>query len=334
MLYFAISNIGLAIMMIVVYVRYSKLAITSGHQIKDLKQKIVNEVSEKNALQEQLFTETQGDNERIAQALKEVDEIRKEKEYEMKLRLEADKQIQLALQRTEEVQKRMQDWRIIQDAVMKDAKEEIANLADTISEKMSENYRRAGESNQNLLTEISHNIQQLSSGEKEAVSEMKARKTTRTTSVNDLSNSLIDELVDTMRASGHIANKDFFLSQNFDVNKAKLFLCEIAFINEGKLHIIDFKSNRYLDEYQKDKDANSLQLRFKKYLAYLSNAKYSDSVQKALASSNVAFNDIEIVIALSSESEIALLQKIGCYESALDMGFVVADFDMLNNIIL
>lgn len=351
MIYFAISNLGLAIMMIVIYVRYSKLLISSGRKIKALEKMVASESAEKESLQEQVLTETEGGNERVEKALKEVErirkekesEIREEKEFELKLRLEAEKQIELALQKTEEVQKRMQDWRVIQDAVMKDSKEEIAKLGDDLYQKIREDYRSEVESNKNLLIEISQNISQLSVGKSETKNGIALSRVSESAKVRSKSVSMSDDnvakylmsgLIETMKANGHVANKDFFLAENFDENKVKLFLCEIAFVAEGKLHIIDFKINRYLDEYKKDKDAHSLQLRLRKYLAYLSNKKYSDSVQQALSSSNVDFKKSEIVIALSSDVEIQVIKKIGCYDQALKLGLVVADFDELNDIIL
>lgn len=348
MIYFAISNLGLAIMMIVIYVRYSKLLISSGRKIKGLEEIIATESAEKISLQEQLLTETKEGKEKVDAALKDVEkvrkekesEMRKEKEYEMKLRLEAEKQIELALQKTDEVQKRMQDWRVIQDAVMKDSKEEISKLADSIYEKMSEDFKAEGASNKNLLMGISQNILELTSTEdtpKNAAKQAKPlqkKSIVSSSHIDSVTKSLMAELIEMMQANGHLANKDFFLSENFDSQNTKLFLCEMAFVTKSKLHIIDFKINRYLEEYKKDQDLDSLQLRLKKYLTYLSNTKYAASVQQALSSSNVEFTKSDIVIALPSESEIALIQKAGCYDKALKLGLVIADFDDLNDIIL
>ena len=48
----------------------------------------------------------------------------------------------------------------------------------------------------------------------------------------------IDDLIETMKVSGHLVNKNYFIPANFDSSKSKLLLCEVVFINGNQLCVI------------------------------------------------------------------------------------------------
>ena len=129
MIYIIISNVGLAIMMILVYGRYSRFRIISSGEIKNLKSKLTKEIEERKSVEEKLTQLTKVDGDKIAELIRVSDDLRREKEGEIKIRVEAEKQIEITLQKTEEVQKRIQDWRLIQDATMKDSKDAIVKIS-------------------------------------------------------------------------------------------------------------------------------------------------------------------------------------------------------------
>lgn len=336
-------------MMIIVYGRYSKFRISTASEIRDLRKQLEKEHEEKRVLDEKLLNASKDGNEKVETLLREIDGLRKEKEVEIKLRLEAEKQIELALLRTEEIQKRMQDWRMVQDAVMKDSKDAIVRMGNDLFKKMSDNYKIEVETNKNLIGRVSKSVSDLvdkfssakpmastASGQPAAVS--RTAESSSIPAVDEMTKKLISDLVSTMKASGRLVNKDYFLPANFDEQKAKLMLCEVAFIVSNRLYIIDFKACRYLQEYSgaPDKAAaeNILKQKLEKYFLYLANPKYRESILKVMASTKSKFDKSYITIIVPSKNELQVMKQIRYYEKAHQVGFEVLDFDGINNLVL
>jgi hypothetical protein len=344
MIYIIISNVGLAIMMLIVYARYSKFRLSSASEIKELRNRIDVTVEERKIIEEKLLVETKTDTQKIEVLLREIDELRKDKESEVRLRLEAEKQIELALQKTEEIQKRMSDWRVVQDAVMKDSKEAIIKVGNDLYKKLNESYKNEVETNKNLLGRVSKNITDFF--EKAVVEKPKTPAKAApvkaappiTHAHENVAKKLISDLVETMKASGQMANKEYFLPANFDEQKAKLLFCEVAFINLDKLHILDFKACQYLEEYRHNSDktaaAQILKQRLDKYLAYLGNPKYRESILKVLSSTKAKFDKSEIIIVLPSKDDLRTVKEIHYYDKARKIVADVMDADEINNLIL
>ena len=101
MIYIIISNVGMALMMIIVYLRYSRFRLKTSVEITSLRQKLDKEVGERRDVENQLLTEKKTDSDKIEKLLQEVTDLRKEKEGEIRLRIEAEKQIELALHKTD-----------------------------------------------------------------------------------------------------------------------------------------------------------------------------------------------------------------------------------------
>ncbi len=351
MVFIIISNVGMALMMIIIYARYSKFRLSSSKEIEELHNKISHEIDEKKALQTKQLLDTKADSDKIQELLREVDELRKAKEGEVKLRLEAEKQIELALQKTDEIQKRMHDWSVVQDAVMKDSKDAIVKVGNELFKKLNDSYKNEVETNKNLLGKFSKNISEFfeksvaSVASRPAIAVPAKNSTSQApasaksvkakpTSHEPLSPKLISDLVETMKANGWLANKDYFLASNFDEQKAKLFFCETAFVSLDKLYIIDFKASHYLEEYLHSKDEKVLIQKLDRYLDYLNNPKYLDSILKVLATSNVKFEKSGIVIALASKEELQTLRDINYFEKARKIASEILDVDGVNNLVL
>ncbi len=349
MIYIILSNIGMAVMMMFVYFRYSRFRLSSTSEIRELQQKFDKEYEDKKSVEYKLAQIIKADNDKVEALLREIDEIRKEKEIEVKIRLGAEKQVELALQKTGEISARMKDWSLVQDAAMKDSKDAILKVGNDLYKKLSDSYKVEVETNKNLIGKISKNISdffdKISAGGVVAnvgsvAGAVNVKKSSAETHPEDASKKLIADLVFTMKATGSLANKDYFLPANFDEQKAKLLLCEVAFINAEKLYIIDFKACNYFAEFnqQKDRDKSSaetvLKQKLDKYLAYLGNPKYLDSVLKALSSTKSKFNKNIITIILPSRDEVKIFREMYYYEKAHKAGFEVMDFDGINNLIL
>lgn len=361
MIYIIISNVGMAIMMIFLYFRYSRFRLTSSSEIKELRQKNEAQAEELRNADSKILSSTKNDTEKVESLLREVTELRKEKENEIKLRLGAEKQIELTLQKTNEIERRMNDWRIMQDAVMRDSKDAIMKVGNDLYKKLSDNYKIEVETNKNLIGKVSKNITDFmekisamqhapaaaahqaakpaapAAAHKEAAP---AAPKMQEIQVADPSKKLIADLVETAKASGRMANKDYFLPGNFDEQKAKLMLCEFAFLSGKTLDIIDFKASRYFAEHEQLKVKNKvgadmiLRQKLDKYFAYLENPKYRESIMKVMSSTKAKFEKTAIVIALRSKADLQVIKEIRYFEKAHKMGFEVMDFDGVNNIVL
>lgn len=357
MIYIIISNVGMAIMMIFVYFRYSRFRLSSSAEIKQLRSKIDVQTEEIKDADHKLITATKTANDKVEALLREIDELRKEKENEIKIRLSAEKQIDLTIQKTQAIEKRMQDWTVVQDAVMKDSKEAIVKVGNDLFKKLNDSYKQEIETNKNLLGKVSKNISDffekfstnapatLKNVANKNVARVKpqAAKTAMAVEevrVEDPAKKLVLDLIETMKASGSMVNKDYFIAANFDAQKAKLLLCEIAFIKAEKLYIIDFKSCRYLAEYEQMKAKNksaaeeSLKPKLEKYLAYLTNPKYRDSILKAISASKAKFDKSVIVIVLPSKQDLQVFRETNFYDKAHKSELEVMDFDGINNLVL
>ena len=345
-----LSNIGLAIIMTIVYVRYIRFKISSGLEIKDLYKKIDKEVEGRRDAEEKLSKELIANHTKIEKLLLEIDELRKLKEGEVRLRLETDKQIEIALQKNTDLQQRIKDWSIVQNAAIKDSKEAIIKVGNDLYKKLNDSYKSEVETSKNLIGRVSQNISEFfaKTSHQKTIQNKVEQKTninavplkTASNQISSNTKKIIADFVENMKISGFSVNKDYFLPSNFEEKKSKLFFCEVALIKEKKLHIIDFKSIRYFEEYQSFKNQNkdlaqqTLKQKLDKYLAYLNNQKYCDSIMQAINPSKVKFDNHQIIMALENKSDLQLINEIRYYTKAINLKIAVLDFDQLTNLVL
>lgn len=343
----------MAAMMIFIYFRYSRFRITSADEIKTMREKFSSLEQELKESEHKLLLETKTEADKIQNLLIEIDELRKEKENEVRLRLNAEKQIELTVQKTQDLERMIDDWQLMQDAVMNDCKDAMFKIGNDLYKKLNITYRQETETNKNLVGKLSKNISEFfdkvstaaptpikhapkAHEEKPAITQ----KTHHQSHLDEHTQNLITDLLGTMSAAGKMANKDYFLPANFDEQRAKLMLCELAFATEGKLYLLDFKSCRYVDEYEALKQQNEPQARenlkqkFERYIGYLSNPKYQDSIKKSLLASKVKFDKIIVIAIVPLAEEVKLLKEMGYQSKAHNLGIEILNFDEVNNIIL
>jgi len=337
--------------MIFIYFRYSRFRISTASEIKNLQNKNEQQAQELKDTDHKLLQATKTDNDKIQSLLTEIDELRKEKENEVKLRLNAEKQIELTMQKVEELQKRIDDWRVMQDAVMRDSKDAMFKIGNDLFRKLNDSYKQEVETNKNLIGRVSKTVSEFF--DKFSVGQQTQKKPANLSEsasenhheeqhhvADDTTKKLISDLVEIMKAGGHMVSKNYFMPANFDEQKAKLMLCEMAFVASGKLHIFDFKACRYLVEYNqlaaknKVMAQNTLKQKLDKYLAYLSNPKYRDSIVKVMKASRAQFEKDAITIVVPSIADLQIIKEIRYYEKARKLGLDVLEFDEVNNIVL
>jgi len=354
MIFTIISNVGMALMMIFVYVKYRSFRISSVTEAKNLQEKIEKISQELRESEHRLLIETKTEGDKIQKLLLEIDELRKDKENEVKLRLNAEKQIELTLQKTHDLERMIDDWQLMQDAVMNDCKDAMFKIGNDLYKKLNDTYRQENETNKNMVGKLSKNI--VDFFDKFNVAETAVNKAPKhiantvhaanapqqkhQSHLDEHTKKLISDLLETMNAAGKMSNKDYFLPANFDDHRAKLMLCELVFYDAENLYIIDFKACRYIDEYEARKAKNegearkNLQQKIERYIAYLSNAKYHESIFKALAASRIKIEKTTIIAVVPLADEVKLLKALGYEEKAAKLGIRLLDFNEVNNIII
>ncbi len=350
MIYIILSNVGMAVMMIILYFRYSHFRLSSTAEIKKLRAKCDEQSSALRVADQKLVEETKADLQKIQSLMTEVGELRKDKENEIKLRLTAEKQIDLTLEKMQNLEKRMEDWKTVQDSVMRDSKDAIIKVGNDLFKKLNDSYKHEVETTRNLIGRITKATEDSAKNNPKPISKT-VEKSTKVeaktevvefdlSKVEDTSEKLISDLVEIMKAGGHLVNKDYFLPANFDEQKAKLLLCEIAFVTKETLYLLDFKGCSYLAEFNHIKTKNltaaqnHLRQRFDRYLSYLADAKYRGSIDKVMATTKAKFSKVVSVIALPSSQDLQDLKEIHYHEKAQRIGFQIMDSNGINNIIL
>jgi len=334
-------------MMIIIYLRYSRFRFKTSAEINNLRQKLDKEIRERREVENRLLTEKKTDSDKIEKLFQEVTDLRKEKEGELRLRIEAEKQIDFALHKTNEVQKRMKDWSIIQDAVMRDCKDSIVKIGNDLYKKLYESYKNEVEANKNLLNRVSKNItdffEKISAVQKienqiKPFTANTAKIENSDASANVVINKMVEDLSETMKANGLLVNKDYFLPTNFDSQKAKMFFCEVAFIKFEEFYVLDFKACAYFEEYHANKDRTTafelLKQKIDKYISYIGNDRYRDSILKVMATTKAKFEKNIIVVVVSSKADLQLLRKIGYHDKLHKFTPQIMDFDGVNNLVL
>jgi hypothetical protein len=323
MYYIIVSNVGLIIMMIYVYGRYSTFRISSTREISKLRKNCEEYLEGKQIAEDKLLSESKLESGKIEKLLREIDDLRKDKEAYMTSRFEVEKKLEVALQKAVELQNRLNDRKMIYDVMAGDSDENIVKIGSDLYKKLSESHKAEIEANRELLERVLANSKEFF--EKNTLNNYVA--------VEDPAKKLAPGLVEVMKMNGHVVNKDYFLASSFsEQQKAKSFLCEIAFIKAQKLYIIDFKACYYFAQYDalkvKDKvtAAEHLKQHLDKYLNYLNDEKYSGSILRALSSSTIPSQDV-IMILLPNKADLQVLKEIQYDEKVAKAQFEVIDFE-------
>jgi hypothetical protein len=254
-----------------------------------------------NALQNPKGNDTESEK-----LLTEIAQLKKDKENELKLRLESEKQAAIALQRVEEIQKRMDDWRLLQDAAILNAKETMLEIGENIYQKI-----------------IHH------SPLKEPAETPKIKSY----------DSLVKSLIQSISSKKFTLGKNYFLSTSFSSEKAKLLLCDLALIDQEKLYILDFKGCGYFTEYHqlikqdKIKAQNFLKQKLEKYLEYLGNPRYYDSISNLILSSNVKHTDGYVIMVLANPKDAEIIKELNYSQKASKLAIDIAHLDEIKTLV-
>ena len=328
--------------MIAIYFRYSHFRISSTIEIKKLHKKCDEQAAALNNANERLIAESQNDMQKIQDLVNKINALHQEKENEFQLRVSAEKQLEISIDKVRILEAHLNDLKTTQEAAIQNSKEALAKVGNDLFKKLND---RESEVNKNLIGRVSQTV----AGFFENFSKSNLNSNSnddfdkfRIESMNNKNKSLevVTDIVETMKANGLLANRNYFLPNNFDENKTKLMLCELAFVNKEILYIVDAKACDYFVEFEQMKSGdktnaeNQLKQKLERYFNYLNNPKYRVSIDKVISTTSAKFNKIIIVIALPSSLEMRILREVNFYDRAQKFGFEIMDINRINNIVL
>ena len=344
MIYIIISNIGLAIMMLYVYFRYSHYRINSSKEIKQLREKSDTQTSELRSFDAKLLSSIKGYQDRVEALLIEVGMVRQEKEKEMELRADFEKKYEILNQKNSDHESVHSEITNAILNIVNDTHETAKNLGKDLYEKISDSYKKEVQENQNLISKVNQNVAdfvaKFNSAQNQVIKEKEDYRFHELfqPANSEVSKNLIIDALSLIKNKGFVVNKNLFMPENFDEQKSKLMLCEIAFVKNNKLFILDFKGTNYIFEYFASKAKNdkmaeeNFNIKFKRYLMLLSNHRYYELINRVINPETAQHDSYKVVIVVPSKNEIKLLKDLQYYEKAQQLNFEIIDIEDLNKI--
>ncbi len=367
-IFFAVSTFFFAALAAVFLTKYLSVKKNLEKQLEELEQRNKEYLRDNEAAQNQMRQNIASDNKKIEALLNEISTIRKEKEDEIKLRMESEKQVAIAIHKTEDLQSRMNDWKIAQDAAMADAQDTMKEISQNLftqitnlvsqkeDDNLTQNTKNFEEIKASILNlsksleeqknrnveaiknSLSTQITNQESQDKSTTTEAENTKPISEEKTVDISKKLLADLINSMNQSGHTNGKDYFLNNSFDGDKAKLFLCETAFLQDNHFYFFDFKACNFINDYNNSSDKDTalkpLTSKLDKYLSYLSNPKYRGAISKVLETKKITFLSEDLVFVVPNESDIDLLEQTGYLGKFEDANVKIASFNDLIEITL
>jgi hypothetical protein len=366
----------MAVMMLLIYLRQTHIRLRSKKEIQKIKQVYENQISELKKAENTFDAEGLKIQAMKVEGLEnQIIDLKRDRDSEEKLRINAEKQIEIANKKMQELEKRIEDWSVVQDAIMNDSRESFVKVGNDLFKKLNDSYKQEVETNRNLIGRIAKLVEEQKNlitnmaitnaqnflnpsvngnDNKKIIDDYGSNQNNFQNNLNNqqsyssnnqipddtASKKLLEEIIETMNASGKLANKDYFTSSNLDLQRAKLMLCELLFVDDNAIYIIDFKGIKYFNEYEKlsisseVQAQNFLKEKLEKYLGYLSNPKYLESISRIFESLRIPKKRISIILALPSKKQLAILKDLQYFEKAKKLNIEVMDFDLIVNIVI
>jgi len=367
------SNVGMGLIMLIIYFRYSHFRISSNHEMKELRTRIDDQVKALQDGEQKLFNATKSETKKVEDLLKEIDELRKSRENDIKLKAELEKQLEITLTQNKDLEKHLIDLKSTQEHIIQDTKEAVAKMGNDLYKKVNDSNKIEIETTKNLMGKAikliseymekiakvaiiakssssnDNNNQHHENQKEETKIQINNNNQQESFKILPLSNhQLVDDLIETMKVSGHLVNKNYFIPANFDSSKSKLLLCETVFISGNQLYMFDFKSCHYFDEFnnknkkelsQNENPANEalneLTVKCRAYLTFLQNSQYQKSILSIFTNNkDLTIEKTFIIAVVSSRNALQLAKTTKIYESFQQKNIQMMDFDDISNIVI
>ena len=257
--------------------------------------------------------QNQNNNPTIESLIAEINNLHDKNEQETQLRMEAEKKIALALQKTQNVEQRLEDWKMIQDANLKDAINAMIKIGDNLRQRLlkdisdlpnnksNNNKSNNNKSNNDRSYMQNHNINN---------------------SHNSKNNIKIyqDDLEKMLKNKNFLPRKNYFINSMIDPKYAKSVPCEAFIIlDQENCLIIDFKSLKIFEALGHNKIAlgeekayKIFQEKIEQYINYLTNPKYKSNELSYFAKNKVITQNAQSVFLMfiSKMADIEELKKL------------------------
>jgi seryl-tRNA synthetase len=158
MIYIIISNIGLAIMMIYIYFRYSHFRIASSNEIKSLREKNDKQTLELREFDAKLLSSIKGYQDKVEALLIELGKVRAEKEKEIELKNSVEKKYEILKQKNADYELIHSEISTAIMSIVNDTHETAKNLERDIFNKIDNTAKKELEENQKLISKINQNV--------------------------------------------------------------------------------------------------------------------------------------------------------------------------------
>jgi hypothetical protein len=259
----------------------------------------------------------------------EVANLRKEKDQEVKSRLEAEKQIELAVQKTNDVQERIGDWKIIQEANLKDVNDVIVKVGNDLYERLITDYHAESEIIRNKVDDTVKNIHEYLEKIVKQVQFLNVHNVDTNRAVNaaiSINNEEVNinhssrNLEDVLRSAHLQPGVDYFMHHNLPEEFRKSVLCEsMIMLDQDNIIIVDIKSARFFLELfsGRAREDELVEEEFPKkmdrYLTYLTNKKYRSNIINYFARQQIINPDVNIslVMLVPTEKEAEAFGDLG-----------------------
>jgi hypothetical protein len=259
----------------------------------------------------------------------EVANLRKEKDQELQSRLEAEKQIALALQKTNDIQVRIDDWKTIQEANLKDANDMIVKVGNDLYGRLIADYHAESELIRNKVDDTIKNVHEYLERIVKQVQFLNVHNVDTNKAVNAAISINNDEvninhssrnLEDVLRSAHLQPDIDYFMHHNLPEEVRKSVLCEtMIIINPENIIAVDIKSARFFLELfagraRDDETAeNEFPQKMDRYLAYLANKKYRSNIISYFSRQQIISPDanISLIMLVPTQKEVEAFEELG-----------------------
>ena len=142
--------------MLIVFLRYSHFRLNYKKELEKQKKIYDQQIAELKKTEVVVDTESlKAEIQKNENLVREMQEIERQRDSESKLRISAEKQIEVTNKKMQELQKRIEDWSIIQDSILNDTRDTMVKIGNDLFKKLNDSYKQESLTNRNLIGRVS-----------------------------------------------------------------------------------------------------------------------------------------------------------------------------------
>ncbi len=355
------SNIGLILITLIIYLRYSHFRISSANKTKELQNKFEESNKKNSELEISHNEESKSNIEKIQKLINEISDLRKSHESSINIRHEFEKQLEIINTKIAGKEQEIKAILQTQENIISNNKDAVAKMGQELLRRINEVNRQEIETSRNLMGKAIRVIadymekingslltnQRKNSNTEKAIESsedqhknliLKQKANTPEHQFHSIQHPLTKDLVETIEASGYLANQNFFTPLTLNKDKAAKMLCEVAFLKEATLYSLDLKACQIFDSYHRQQSSEKINLhlvaKFEKYLQHIKDDSYKKSIKEAIAGTNIHFSNFNKIVAVEKTEDLKILKNNKIYEKFINKDIKILTIDEINNLII